>query len=65
MLNDNLSREEVEKAITELGDRFVIWVYPNGDIEPYMGPFIGTNHFVEADLVRAWARRYEPKIWWE
>jgi len=63
LLNERLSREAVETAITELRKRSLIWVFPNGNIEPYMGPFIGTNHFVEAGLVRAWARRYEPKRW--
>jgi len=65
LLNEHLTKKEVEKAVSELRKRSLIWVFPNGEIEPYMGPFIGTNHFLEAGLVRAWARRYELKTWGE
>jgi len=66
LVGEHLTRVEVEKAIIELRDRGpMVWVFPDGHLEPYMGPFIGTNYYVEAGLIRAWARRYEPKSWGE
>jgi len=63
LLNKNITKEAVEKAVSELRQRFLVWIFPNGDLEPYMGPFIGTNHFVNAGLIKAWARRYELMTW--
>lgn len=63
LLDKHTTKGEVEKAIAELKKRSVVWVFPNGDIEPYMGPFIGANHFLESGQVRAWARRYELREW--
>jgi hypothetical protein len=63
LLDKHITKAESEKAIAELKKRSVIWVFPNGNIEPYMGPHIGTNHFLESGQVRAWARRYELRKW--
>ena len=63
LLDKHITKAESEKAIAELKKRSVIWVFPNGDIEPYMGPHVGANHFLESGQVRAWARRYELRKW--
>jgi hypothetical protein len=63
LVNEHITRKGAEEAISELRKRSLIWVFPEQEIEPYMGPFIGVNHFIEAGLIRAWARRYEPKQW--
>jgi hypothetical protein len=63
LINEHFTLKEVEKVIEELKRRYLIWVFPSGEIEPYMGPYIGTNHFYEAGLLKVWARRYEKKNW--
>ena len=64
LLTENITQEGIDNAITELRNRGpIIWMFPDGHFEPYMGPFIGTNYFIEAGLVRAWARKYEPMDW--
>ena len=63
LLDEYLTLEEVEIAISELKKRSIIWIFPNGEIEPYMGPFIGNNHFVDSGQIRSWAKRYELREW--
>jgi len=58
-----MDSEKVKEAISELKKRSIIWVFPNGEIEPYMGPFIGTNHFFDSGQMRAWAKKYELRDW--
>jgi hypothetical protein len=62
-LNEHLTSEKVKEAIFELKKRSIVWVFPNGEIEPYMGPFIGTNHFFDSGQMRAWAKKYELRDW--
>ena len=63
LLDEHLTLAGVEEAVSELKKRSLIWGFPNGEIEPYMGPFIGTNHFVDSGQMRAWAKRYELREW--
>ena len=63
LVDDNFTSSSVENVIEELKKRYLIWVFPDGEFEPYMGPYIGTNHFYNAGLLKAWSRVYECKKW--
>jgi hypothetical protein len=63
LVDDKYTSLSIEKVVEELKQRYLIWVFPTGDFEPYMGPYIGTNHFYNAGLLKAWSRVYECKKW--
>jgi len=63
LVTANVTEEGVKEAITELKDRSLVWVFPEGHIEPYTGPIIGTSHFLEAGLIRVWSRKYSNEEW--
>ena len=63
LVDDKYTSLSIEKVVEELKQRYLIWVFPTGDFEPYMGPYIGTNHFYNAGLLKAWSREYECKKW--
>ena len=61
---EKISPEAVEQTIGELRARGpLVWVFEDGHIEPYTGPFTGTEHFLKAGLVRVWAKKYERGDW--
>jgi hypothetical protein len=61
--NTNITDIGVKEAVKELKDRSLVWVFPDRSIEPYTGPIIGTSHFLEAGLMRAWSRKYQNSEW--
>lgn len=63
LVDNNFTSSKVDEVVDELKKRYLIWVFPDGSFEPYMGSYIGTNHFYNAELLKAWSRIYECKKW--
>lgn len=62
--HEKITPEALDQTISELRARGpLIWLFEDGHIEPYTGPYTGTAHFLYAGLVRVWAKKYERGDW--